>query len=216
MCSSDLLLFISPTAMESYLGAAEKLSRLAIGDPTAPEMVNIYRMPDEQQQQTRVEDLSVGTRGGMAVRSTFPLDGEYRVKVAFAGSSKFEEKLEITVDGERMQLANVGKNGVLEDPNGRPRTRGEGRVPLEFKINVKAGPRLVGVTFIERNEIRDDEVLRPRMRGYGAQLAIDTVTITGPYNAKGAGDTPSRKRIFVCRPATPAEEEPCEIGRAHV
>ena len=203
------LLFISPTAMESYLGAAEKLSRLAIGDPTAPEMVNIYRMPDEQPQGARVEELPVGTRGGLAVRSHFPLDGEYRFKVAFAGGSKVDEKLEITVDGERVHLATVSSGRGREDPDGRGRVGPGGKGPFEVSVNIKAGPRLIGVSFIERNEIRDDEVLRPRMRGYGPQLAIDTVTISGPYNAKGAGDTPSRKRIFVCRPATAAEEEPC-------
>ena len=82
------LLFISPTAMESYLGAAEKISRLAVGDPTAPVMVNIYRMPDEQPQTARVDGLPFGTRGGL--------------------------------------------------PGGRP--------PLEFRIPLKAGPRLIGVT----------------------------------------------------------------------
>lgn len=195
------LLFISPTAMESYLGAAEKLSRLAIGDPTAPEMVNIYKMPDEQPQGARVEELPVGTRGGLAVRSHFPLDGEYRIKVSFTSGSKMDEKLEILVDGERVHLATISQGRGGQGPNGK--------TPLEFKVNLKAGPRLIGVTFLERNEVRDDEVLRPRMRGYGPRLAIDTVTISGPDNAKGSGDTPSRKRIFVCRPATPAEEEPC-------
>lgn len=203
------LLFISPTAMESYLGAAEKLSRLAIGDPTAPEMVNIHRMPDEQPQGARVDDLPVGTRGGLAVRSHFPLDGEYRIKVAFTSRSKIDEKLEILVDGERVHLTTISQGGSGQNPNGGGNDRPNGKTPLEFKVNLKAGPRLIGVTFLERNEIRDDEVLRPRMRGYGPQLAIDMVTISGPYNAKGGGDTPSRKRIFVCRPAMPAEEEPC-------
>src|SRR5256885_2240507 len=65
------LLFISPTAMESYLGAAEKISRLAVGDPAAPEMVNIYRIPDERPQTARVDGLPLGTRGGLAGRSHF-------------------------------------------------------------------------------------------------------------------------------------------------
>ena len=74
---------------------------------------------------------------------------------------------------------------------------------------MKAGPKLIGVAFIERNEVRDEQVLRPRVRGVGPALAIATVTISGPYNAKGAGDTPARQRVFVCRPATAAEEIPC-------
>ena len=223
------LLFISPTAMESYLGAAEKISRLAVGDPAAPVMVNIYRMPDEQPQTTRVDGLPFGTRGGLAVRSHFPLDGEYIVKVSFTGRSDTQQQLEITVDGERLQLAAIapaqgGRRGyrgvvdpVSDDPSvdgvvGADRYRGGfpgATKPLEFRIPVKAGPRLIGVTFIERNELRDEEVLRPRMRSAGPELALEVVTISGPYAAKGPGDTPSRHRIFVCRPASASEEEPC-------
>jgi Protein of unknown function (DUF1592)/Protein of unknown function (DUF1588)/Protein of unknown function (DUF1585)/Protein of unknown function (DUF1587)/Protein of unknown function (DUF1595)/Cytochrome C oxidase, cbb3-type, subunit III len=230
------LLFISPTAMESYLDAAEKISRLAIGDPAIPEMVNIYRMPDEEQQTSRVEELPFGTRGGLAIHSEFPLDGQYVVKVALVGASPEEQKLEITVDGERVQLATIasgsgrgGRGGAGAAGRGGGKgagaaaavgnaatdnTRGgeaalTGRKPLEFRIAVKAGPRVIGVTFIERDEVRDEEVLRPRLRSTGPELAVETVTISGPYNAKGAGDTPSRQRIFVCRPVTASEEEPC-------
>ena len=74
---------------------------------------------------------------------------------------------------------------------------------------MKAGPRLIGVAFIEKDEVRDEEVLRPRMRGAGAEIGVGVVTISGPYNAKGPGDTLSRKRIFVCRPAAASDEEPC-------
>ena len=98
------LLFVSPTAMESYLGAAEKISRLAVGDPAAPPMVNIYRVPDEQPQNVRVDGLPFGTRGGLAVRSYFPADGEYRIKVTFVGRSTEPEQVELSVDGERAQL----------------------------------------------------------------------------------------------------------------
>jgi hypothetical protein len=237
------LLFISPTAMESYLGAAEKISRLAIGDPAIPEMVNIYRTPDEKQQTSRVEELPFGTRGGLAIHSQFPLDGEYVVKVAFAGASSAssdEQKLEITVDGERVQLATIAAGqGGGRGGRGKPGAAGnaadqggqgadaaaasDDAVPdylhggraaltgrkLEVRVAVKAGPRLIGVTFIERNEVRDEEVLRPRMRSTGPQLAVETVTISGPYRGKGSGDTPSRRSIFVCRPVSASEEEPC-------
>ena len=81
------LLFVSPTAMERYLDAAEKISRLAVGDPAAPVMVNIYNLPDEQPQTGRVDELPFGTRGGVAIRSHFPLDGEYTFKVELAAPS---------------------------------------------------------------------------------------------------------------------------------
>jgi mono/diheme cytochrome c family protein len=212
------LLFISPTAMESYLGAAEKISRLAVGDAATPPMVNIYRMPDEQQQTARVDGLPYGTRGGLAIRSQFPLDGEYLVKVSLAGASANEQKLEITVDGDRVQLATVAAGGGRGGRGGRAATspdnpdgggRGPARKPLEFRIPVKAGPRLIGVTFIERDEVRDEETLRPRLRSTGSEIAVETVTISGPYNAKGPGDTPSRRRIFICSPASASEEESC-------
>ena len=236
------LLFVSPTAMESYLGAAEKISRLAVGDPSAPVMINTYRMPDEEPQTARVDEtLPYGTRGGLAIKSEFPLDGEYAFKVTFAGSANDEQKLEMTVDGERARLETLsvgggrgggrggrgagGRGGAAAAGAGRaaavqgaaapvdddadPGYGRGGRAPLEVRMPMKAGPRLIGVTFIERNEVRDEQVLRPRARGVGPALAIATVTISGPYNAKGAGDTPARQRIFVCRPATSADETPC-------
>jgi hypothetical protein len=76
-------------------------------------------------------------------------------------------------------------------------------------VSVKAGQRLIGVAFIEEDEVRDEEVLRPRLRGAGAEIGVGDVTISGPYNAKGPGDTVSRKRIFVCRPTAAAEEDAC-------
>jgi Protein of unknown function (DUF1592)/Protein of unknown function (DUF1588)/Protein of unknown function (DUF1585)/Protein of unknown function (DUF1587)/Protein of unknown function (DUF1595)/Cytochrome C oxidase, cbb3-type, subunit III len=217
------LLFVSPTAMESYLGAAEKISRLAVGDPAAPPLVNIYRVPDEQPQNVRVDGLPFGTRGGLAVRSYFPADGEYRIKVTFVGRSGEPEQVELSVDGERAQLvaSTVGQatrgekrtapnDAAKKDdaPDAAP-VYGPGRRPIEFHVPVKAGPRLIGVAFIEKDEVRDEEVLRPRLRGPGAEIGVGVVTISGPYNTKGPGDTLSRKRIFVCRPAAAPEEEPC-------
>ena len=221
------LLFISPTAMESYLGAAEKISRLAVGDPAAPPMVNIYRVPDEQPQDVRVDGLPFGTRGGLAIRSYFPADGEYRIKVTFVGRSEEPEQVELSVDGERVQLVSstvrqAAKGAKKAAPNSAAKTTkkdgddadaapgyGGGRRPIEFSVPVQAGPRLIGVAFIEKDEVRDEEVLRPRLRGAGAEIGVGVVTVSGPYNAKGPGNTLSRQRIFVCRPATASEEEPC-------
>jgi len=221
------LLFVSPTAMESYLGAAEKISRLAVGDPAAPPMVNIYRVADEQPQNVRVDGLPFGTRGGLAVRSYFPADGEYRIKVTFVGRSEQQEQVELTVDGERAQLVtsavrqaargakkatpNATANAAKDDDGDPDAAPGyaAGRRPIEFRVPVKAGPRLIGVAFIEKDEVRDEEVLRPRLRAAGAEIGVGVVTISGPYNAKGPGDTLSRKRIFVCRPAPASEEDSC-------
>jgi hypothetical protein len=207
------LLFVSPAVMERYLDAAEKISRLAVGDPAAPVMVNRYRLQAEQWQGARVDELPWGTRGGLAVKSHFPADGEYLIKVQLAAPPAEPHQLEISIDGERAQIITVGGNG-----GGRGRGRGtpppspqartgepEPDRSLEFRIPIKAGPRLVGVTFIERNEVRDEATLRPRMRGRGFEPALSMVTISGPYDVKGPGDSPSRRRIFSCH----ADTDPC-------
>jgi hypothetical protein len=209
------LLFVSPSAMERYLDAAEKISRLAVGDPAAPAMVNIYNLGDEHPQTGRVDELPFGTRGGAAIRSYLPADGLYSVKVELTARSGDPEQLEISVDGERVQLAKI------EPRQGSGKESGRGGAPdrrrqvpsrpdtLEFRVPMKAGPRLVGVSLIERNSTRDEETLRPRMRSRGPQLAITAITISGPFQGTGAGDTPSRQRIFVCRPSSSADEAHC-------
>ena len=197
------LLFVSPSTMERYLDAADKISRLAVGDPGAPVMVNRYRLSDEQPQDERVDGLPFGTRGGLAIRSDFPVDGDYLFKIELASAPREPERLLILLDGQRVQLA-----PLIPSTNG-PGGRGSTPKPLEFRLPVKAGPRLVGVTFVEQDEVRDEQTLRPRMRGRGAQLALANVTISGPYQAGGPGDTPSRRRIFVCRPPNSGEELAC-------
>src|SRR4051794_14792233 len=129
---SDLL-FVSPTAMERYVDAARKISRLAIGDASMPPMVNIHRLHPEQWQDARVEDLSIGTRGGLAVHSYFPLDADYVIKVDVAGAPRDTHQIEITIDGERVQLKTIG--------GGARTARGGGRgapadPPLQFRIPV--------------------------------------------------------------------------------
>ncbi len=188
------LLFVSPTTMERYLEAARKISRLAVGDPSAPEAVNIHRIHPESVQNARVEALPFGTRGGLAIRSHFPMDADYVVDVELAGRAREPHALEVSVDGERVALVTIG---VPEAP------------ATEFRIPIDAGPRLVGVTFVERNAALDEAVLRPRMRSRGTQPAIANVTIRGPFDVRGPGDTPSRRRIFSCRPEDLSEERAC-------
>ena len=184
------LLFISPSTMQRYLDAARKISRLAVGDPNMPVMVNIHRLPVQMPQDARVEDLPFGTRGGLAVNSYFPLDADYVFKVEMAGYVRQPEQVEVTVDGERKELAAIGGGARVS----------RGSKPLEFRLPVKAGPRLVGVTFVLKTEALDEATVRPRTRGRGTLPAIGTVTISGPFNPTGPGDTPSRRKIFVCQP----------------
>ena len=248
------LLFVSPSNMERYLDAARKISRLAVGDPGMPVMVNIHKLDPEHPQDERVDELPFGTRGGIAVRSEFPVDGTYIVRVDVGAAQGHD--LEILVDGERVALRSLGGGGpgtpAVDAPPGQPdpadpdptppsvdrpavpgrgagpadaagsvgaagarggraggRGRGAAAAPLEFPLTLKAGPKLIGVAFVQRTEARDEATLRPRMRSRGTQPAINSVTISGPYKATSGGDSPSRRRIFVCRPASATEELPC-------
>jgi mono/diheme cytochrome c family protein len=189
------LLFVSPSTMERYLDAARKISRLAVGNPEMPLMVNIHKLHPQQLQDARVEELPFGTRGGMAIRSYFPVDGDYEVSFDTAGAARDPNEIEISVDGERMQLIPLG---------GARGGRGGAARPMEYRIPIKAGEHLVGVTFIERSQARDEETLKPRLRSRGAGPAIASITISGPYSVKGSGDAPSRRRLFTCHPANGA------------
>jgi mono/diheme cytochrome c family protein len=195
------LLYVSPVIMERYLDTASKISRLAVGDPSAPVLVNIHQLPLEEPQNLRVEDLPFGTRGGIAVKSYFPLDGEYDFQIETAGQGRDAHQLEITVDGERKQMTAIGGAGGGRGPRGG--------APTQFRIAVKAGPRLIGVTFVQHTEALDEGTLHSRQRSRGTLPAIASVTIRGPYNATGPGDTPSRRQIFVFRPKQPSEELQC-------
>ena len=191
------LLFISPVSMQQYLNAARKISRLAVGDPNIPTMVNIHRLPVQMPQDARADDLPFGTRGGLAVQSYFPLDADYAFQIQMAGYIREPEQIEVTVDGKREEVIPVG-------PGGR-----RGSKAIEFRLPVKAGPRLVGITFLLRTEALDEATVRPRTRGRGTLPAIGTVTISGPFDATGPGDTPSRRKIFACHPSAAADELPC-------
>ncbi|HWF07246.1 MAG TPA: DUF1592 domain-containing protein [Bryobacteraceae bacterium] len=196
------LLYVSPVVMERYLDAAAKISRLAVGDPAMPVMVNIHPLSLEEPQDGRVDGLPFGTRGGLAVRSYFPLDAEYEFQVDLAGAARDQHQLELTIDGERMGLLPIGGGGGGR--GGR-----SGGAPTRFRVKVTAGPHLVGVTFVQHTEALDEGTLHTRPRSRGVQPAVGTVTIRGPYNQTGSGDTPSRERVFVCHPQSASEEAAC-------
>jgi hypothetical protein len=193
------LLFVSPVVMERYLAAAQKISRLAVGDMNMPEMINLYRMPLELPQDEPLEGLPFGTRGGLYVHSYFPLDAEYTFHIEMARAAREPHELEISIDGERVASKVIGEGGA----------RGFSGKVLEFEVPVRAGPHEVGVTFVRRNFALDESTVRVQRRGRGTLPAIELVTIGGPHNATGSGTTPSRERIFVCRPESAADEAPC-------
>ncbi|MBN1238137.1 MAG: DUF1592 domain-containing protein [Gammaproteobacteria bacterium] len=193
------LLFVSPVVMERYLAAARKISRLAVGDPQMPVMVNLHRMPLELPQDVPVDGLPFGTRGGLLVEDYFPLDAEYVFHIEMERAAREPHEIEITIDGERVASGWIGEGEV----------RGFAGETLEFPVPVSAGPHEVGVTFVRRTLAIDESTVRVQRRGRGTLPAIELVTISGPHDPTGPGSTPSRDRIFVCEPVSAEEEAPC-------
>ncbi len=206
---------LSPTLLDRYLSAAQKISRLAIGKaPTAPASDTFRTRPDLTQE-GHVEGFPLGTRGGLLIPYTALQDGEYDIQIWLTRDRdehveglREPHQLEVLVD--RKQLAEFTV---------KPPAKGEGHdkvdAQLKARIAMTAGSHDVGVTFVEN----PPDVLETKRQPYQAHWnlhrhprqspAIYQVTITGPYNAKGHGTTPSRQRIFSCEPTGPADEDAC-------
>src|SRR2546426_2339035 len=194
------VLTVSPMLLEKYLSAAASISRLAIGDPSISATSVDYPIhPATVQTERESADLPVGSRGGIAIRHEFPLDAEYIIKVrlqrgkdatTIVGNSE-QRELDIRLDGARLKLFTV--NASDDD--------------LEVRLAAKAGPHIVAATFL-KDTVKPEGVLDST----GNQAffeGVGTVSIAGPYGVKVPGDTPSRKKIFICRPAAAPDEETC-------
>jgi hypothetical protein len=217
------VLRVSPLLLEQYLAAARTLSSLAVGTDT--DLVRSdYRVPPDDGQEDHVEGLPLGTRGGLLFKHNFPQDAEYEFSikllrniVGYLTGLEFAHQVEISVDGERVFLAQVGgdeDNRASDLAMSATADKIDER--LKKKVFVKAGPRVVGVTFVKRNHAESDEPLQQHERNHDLQdmnglPLIDHVSVIGPYYAKGPGDTPSRRRIFTCQPtgASTAAETAC-------
>jgi hypothetical protein len=218
---------MSPMLMERYLLAAERISRVALGQPAVVPSVDLFRIEDDLAQDDRLEGLPFGTRGGTLIRYNFPMDGEYSIKVQLArygGVVAIAEdifpfdrpqNLEVTLDGEQLHVFTL----AATDPKSRGRG-GVGRRDLDASWQVrfaaKGGPHEIGLAFLNRTPALPETLVRPLRPYTGAQgmslrqgAYLRNVEITGPFAPSGSGDTPSRRRIFVCRPSSPSEEAPC-------
>ncbi|PYS54648.1 MAG: hypothetical protein DMG13_07475, partial [Acidobacteria bacterium] len=197
------VLTVSPVLLERYLSAAGKISRSAVGDPSLSPTSTEYEIPPATVQSEREsDDLPIGSRGGIAVRHHFPLDAEYVIKVRLQRGKDAttilgisgQRQLDIRLDGARTKLFTVGGQTRTEAENAQ-RELDDG---LEVRMPVKAGPHLVAATFL-KDTVKPEGVLDTA----GNQAffeGVGSVSIAGPYAAKGPGDTPSRRKIFVCRP----------------
>ncbi|PYR46322.1 MAG: hypothetical protein DMF89_22475 [Acidobacteria bacterium] len=209
------VLKLSQSLMERYLTAARSIARLATGGPPPSRGGATYRVTPDAEQHDRLDGLPFGTRGGTIVRHLFPQDGEYEVKVEVAGSANASEehRLELTIDGEPVRMFTLrpggGRNGgYANDIDGK----------LSVRVPVKGGPREVAFAFyahpadlVERvREPFPNPVISGNEGGRGGSLpSVAAVTIAGPFDATGPGDTPSRRHIFPCHPASLAEESAC-------
>ena len=204
------VLTLSPLLMDRYLSAAKRISGLAIGDPTSRPIIETYVIPDNFEQQDRVsDDLPLGSRGGMAIRHYFPLDAEYVVRIIPRGIG-VGTQLEVRLDGTRIKLFESRLEGTrikLFEVERDPRGERKSYENLEVRFPAKAGMRLVGVTFL-KDTLKREGVLSGRRRASSGG-GVGLVDIEGPYDPTGPGDTPSRRRIFVCRPTNSNDEAPC-------
>ncbi|MGE3509426.1 MAG: DUF1592 domain-containing protein [Vicinamibacterales bacterium] len=234
------VLRMSPTLLDRYLAAAQRVSRVAVGAEAASPVAETFRVPPDLSQEEHIDGLPFGTRGGMLVHYTFPQDGEYLIKARLARDTednipRFDEshELEVTVDGERVQLFTLPGEPLTQvprDPNLMARVRQDLDANLEVRVPVRAGRRALGVAFIKKSSSEVDTVYagafgprnlalkqpfhRPYAGGFGNddtrfQPHLASITLTGPFHARPTSDTPSRQRIFVCRPVARSDETAC-------
>ncbi|HEY9462120.1 MAG TPA: DUF1592 domain-containing protein [Vicinamibacterales bacterium] len=215
------VLRVSPSLLEQYLSAARRISSLAVGSDT--DVVRLaYRISPDDSQEDHVEGLPLGTRGGLLFRHNFPQDAEYefatfllRNIVGYMKGLEYEHLFEVSIDGERVFAVPVGgeADNKASDANmSEAANKIDDR--LKTRVKVKAGPHMVGVTFVRRNASESDEPLQPHERDHDLQNMngipiIDHVNLTGPYNPTGPGDTPSRRRIYACKPTQASAETAC-------
>jgi hypothetical protein len=218
------VLSVSPTLMQRYMLAASKVSRLAMGAPLSRPTAVAYMNSPLLWQEDRVSpDLPFGSRGGIAVRHTFPVDGEYEINIRIPRKADYSrylkeltgtEPLEVRLDYERVKLiqpTSPGSNDMYDKDGGTAES------PLSFRLPVKAGPHLLGIAFVADVGHRlpiDTRPQRPSIisfffQQYQTDPQVLGVQIVGPFAPGDAEETPSRRRILVCHPGKPAEEEPC-------
>jgi hypothetical protein len=206
-------LTLSPTLLEAYATTAARVSRMAVGFWRTPTEVS-YMAPGDTSQNYQLEGMPLGTRGGMAVQHNFLADGMYTFHIQNFGVGAFipGEELELSIDGERVQLfkyENMGMNvGMGGDRDGA----------LEVTLPVKAGTHLVGATFIATNYRPPLDMLRQydrksieneKMEQVQYPPVIGLLKILGPFDPSRPQDSASMQKILTCRPANTDAFETC-------
>ena len=218
---------LSPTLMNSYLHSASEISRLAVGDPNATPGEATFKVTRWVSQRDQVDGAPYGTRGGLAVVHNFPADGDYVFRVSFHHETTGElhgsgratlhtaeapEQIEISVDGERAALLDIDRWMHVSDPGGVN--------ILTDPVAVPAGPHRVAAAFLRRFEGPLQDLISPHdwslastsianAYGFTTLPHLRDLAIRGPYDPTGVSETPSRQKIFTCRPSAPSEELTC-------
>ena len=234
------VLTITPALLERYLIAAQRISRLAMGDPTIPPAIEQYQTPylTLRQGERMSEELPFGSRGGTVVRHTFPVDGEYIIRVRLERHAlsighlvrglDITNEIDVRIDGERVHMFTLGgdlpEDAAVYDnsPGGRRDFLKHADDTLDVRLPVKAGPRTIQVSFRKTNwevEGIGPTTLPVVSWGFTAatetgrdgriHMGVDNIQIVGPYNGTRPEDTPTRRRIFVCDPTSVDDEAPC-------
>ena len=210
---------LSPTLLERYLAAAQKVSRAAIGSALPSPASHLVVLPADLTQEDHLEGLPFGTRGGAIVPYTFPQHGVYEIQVRLArdrnenveGLSE-PQQVEVSLDGSRVQAFMVKPN---RNQSGAYYADEAVDKDLKLRISVGAGPHDVAVTFPRKTFALEETERQPSLAHYNmdrhprVQIALYSVSITGPFEPGDAMETPSRRRVFVCKPARVTAEEAC-------
>ena len=204
---------LSPTLLDRYVSAAEKISRLAVGRPGRSPGGDTIRVPADLTQEGHLDGLPIGTRGGAVLPYTFPMNGEYEFQIRLTrdrdehveGLSEPHE-IELLLDRERVQVFSV------KPPQGDV-VHATVDQHLKVRVPVASGPHVVGVAFVKKPSLLLESVRQPYQAHFNSyrhpriQPAVYSVSIVGPYGAATPGDSPSRRRIFVTHPTGAAQEE---------
>src|SRR5262245_38269579 len=177
----------SPALIQGYVSAAMKISRRAVGDRTLIPSQATYNAPGGFSQDRHIEGLPLGTRGGLLIQHTFPVDGEYEFTI---GGGLGATNIDVTIDGAKVDV----------------------RGTRNFRLPLLAGPHNIGAAIVDRTRGAgvDEQYSDFRVNSaFPVGGGVNSIVINGPLNMSGAGDTPSRRRIFVCHPASPTEEMAC-------
>jgi mono/diheme cytochrome c family protein len=210
---------LSPTLLERYLAAAQKVSHAVVGGQLPSPASHVVILPSDLTQEDHLEGLPLGTRGGTIVRHAFPLDGTYEIQIRLSrdrnenveGLSE-PQQIELTLDGQRVQMFGVKPNrnqmGIYYADEAVDKD-------LKVRVPVTAGPHEVGVVFPRRTFALEETERQPSLAHFNmdrhprVQIALYSVSIAGPFDPGALTETPSRRRLFVCKPSSAAAEEAC-------